>query len=115
MSEALALRRDRGGVRLGDHLEAVRLQDLKDVYAFWSGGEPPELPKREITRQLGEVMADEGTVYRRVRTLTRKVLDVLLLLLRRTRARNAASASWYSSATASSPGMRRKSPGRSLR
>jgi hypothetical protein len=83
VSEALALRRDRGGVRLGDHLEAVRLQDLKDVYAFWSGGEPPELPKREITRQLAEVMADEGTVYRRVRTLTRKVLDVLLLLLRR--------------------------------
>ena len=28
-------------------------------------------------------MSHEGTVYRRVRTLTRKVLDVLLLLLRR--------------------------------
>ena len=83
MSEAALRTRDRGGVRLADHLDAVRLQDLKDVYAFWSGGEPPELPKREITRQLAEVMADEGTVYRRVRTLTKKVLDVLLLLLRR--------------------------------
>ena len=33
--------------------------------------------------QLDELMSHEGTVYRRVRTLTRKVLDVLLLLLRR--------------------------------
>lgn len=83
MSEAFASRRDRGGVRLVEHLDAVRVQDLKDVYAFWSGGEPPELPKREIVRQLAEVMVDESTLYRRVRTLTRKVLDVLLVLLRR--------------------------------
>ncbi len=83
MSESVALRRERGGVRLAEHLDAVRVQDLKDVYAFWSGGEPPELPKREIVRQLADVMGDEGTVYRRVRTLTKKVLDVLLVLLRR--------------------------------
>jgi len=83
VSEAIASRRDRGGVRLLEHLDAVRVQDLKDVYAFWSGGEPPELPKREIVRQLAEVMVDESTLYRRVRTLTRKVLDVLLVLLKR--------------------------------
>lgn len=83
MSGALASRRERGGLRLLDHLDAVRVQDLRDVYAFWSGGDPPELPKREIVRQLAEVMTDESTVYRRVRTLTRKVVDVLLVLLRR--------------------------------
>lgn len=83
MSEALASRKDRGGLHLVEHLDAVKISDLRDVYAFWSGGEPPDLPKREIVRQLADVMGDEGTVYRRVRTLTRKVLDVLLLLLRR--------------------------------
>ncbi len=76
-------RKEHGGVHLVDHLEGLRATDLKEVYAFWSGGDPPELPKRELVRQLGEVMAEEGTVYRRVRTLTRKVIDVLLLFLRR--------------------------------
>lgn len=83
MTEALAARRERGGVRLVEHLDAVKHPDLREVYAFWSGGEPPELPRREIARQLSDVMSDEGTVFRRVRTLTRKVLDVLLLLLKR--------------------------------
>jgi hypothetical protein len=84
VSEAVRLRRERGGgVGLDDHLEALRAVDLKEVYAFWSGGEAPDLPRREIVRQLGEIMRDEGVVYRRVRTLTRKVVDVLLRLLRR--------------------------------
>ncbi len=83
MSEAALSRRERGGVHLADHLEAVKHPEIREVYAFWSGGEPPELPKREIARQLADVMSDEGTVYRRVRTLTKKVLDVLLLLLKR--------------------------------
>ena len=76
-------KKERGGVHLADHLEALRATDLKEVYAFWSGGDPPDLPKRELVRQMADAMADEGTIYRRVRTLTRKVLDVLLLLLRR--------------------------------
>jgi hypothetical protein len=78
-----AVRRERGGVLLGDHLDALRAPELKEVYAFWSGAEAPDLPKRELARQMADAMSDEGTVYRRVRTLTRKVLDVLLLLLRR--------------------------------
>ncbi len=83
MSDAAVSRRERGGVRLTEHLEAVKHPEIREVYAFWSGGELPELPKREIARQMCDVMSDEGTVYRRVRTLTRKVLDVLLLLLKR--------------------------------
>ena len=82
MSEP-AVRRDRGGVAVADHLDALRAPELKEVYAFWSGAEAPDLPKRELARQMADAMSDEGTVYRRVRTLTRKVLDVLLLLLRR--------------------------------
>ena len=72
----------KAAVRLVDHLDALRVIDLREVYAFWSGGDAPDLPKRELARQVHEAMADEGTVYRRVRTLTRKVLDMLLLLLR---------------------------------
>lgn len=77
-------RNGRGGVHLAGFLEGLRATDLKEVYAFWSGGDAPELPKRELVRQLAEVMTEEGTVYRRVRTLTKKVIDVLLLFLRRT-------------------------------
>jgi hypothetical protein len=36
-----------------------------------------------MVRQLADLMRDESTVYRRVRTLTRKVVDVLLRFLRR--------------------------------
>jgi hypothetical protein len=82
VSEALRLRRERG-VSLEEHLEALRANDLKEVYAFWSGGEAPDLPRREMVRQLTDLMRDESTVYRRVRTLTRKVVDVLLRFLRR--------------------------------
>jgi hypothetical protein len=78
-----AVRKERGGLSLSDHLDALRAPELKEVYAFWSGAEAPDLPKRELARQMADAMSDEGTVYRRVRTLTRKVLDVLLLLLRR--------------------------------
>jgi hypothetical protein len=83
VSDAVAARRERGGLRLEDHLDAIRPEDLADVWSFWSGGDAPELPRREVVRQLAEVMADESTVYRRVRTLTRKVLDVLLVVLKR--------------------------------
>jgi hypothetical protein len=83
VSEAAPARRERGGIHLAEHLEAVKHPEIREVYAFWSGGELPELPKREIARQMHDVMSDEGTVYRRVRPLTRQVLDVLLLLLKR--------------------------------
>lgn len=77
-------RRKKGsGIELQRHLEALRLADLKDIYAFWSGAEVPDLAKRELVERLAQTMGDEGVVYRRVKTLTRKVLDVLLLLLRR--------------------------------
>ncbi len=77
-------RRRRGaGIDLERHLEALRLTDLRDVLAFWAQEEPPDLPARELLVRLERLMADEGIVYRRVKTLTRKVLDVLLLLLRR--------------------------------
>ena len=55
--------------------------DFLDSLSF--SVEAPDLPKRELARQMADAMSDEGTIYRRVRTLTRKVLDVLLLLLRR--------------------------------
>jgi hypothetical protein len=83
VNEAVGVRKERGGLGLVDHLDALRAADLKEVYAFWSGGEAPELPKRELVRQLADLIADETAVYRRVRTLTKKVVDVLLRILRR--------------------------------
>ncbi|MHC5012055.1 MAG: helicase-associated domain-containing protein [Planctomycetota bacterium] len=72
------------GVPLAKHLKALRVADLRDVYAFWQPDEPAQnVKKPQLVAQLGELMSDEGIVYRRVRTLTRKVLDVLLLMLRR--------------------------------
>ena len=72
------------GVPLKKHLKALRVADLKDVYAFWiPDAESNGLHKADYVNKLDETMSHEGTVYRRVRTLTRKVLDVLLLLLRR--------------------------------
>ena len=72
------------GVALRKHLEALRIADLREVHAFWQpDAEALEVPKRDLVERLQEAMSHEGTVYRRVGTLTRKVLDVLLLLLRR--------------------------------
>jgi hypothetical protein len=72
------------GIGLKKHLEALRLADLKDVHAFWLGEVAgTDLPRRELLAALETALADEALVYRRVKTLTRKVLDVLLLLLRR--------------------------------
>jgi len=70
-------------VSLKKHLDALRLTDLRDVFAFWTGAEAPDVTRRELLEQLEGLLSDEGVVYRRVKTLTRKVLDVLLLLLRR--------------------------------
>lgn len=71
------------GVSLKQHLEATRVADLRDVFSFWKGDEAPKATKKELVGTLQDLMQEEGTVYRRVRTLTRRVLDVLLLLLRR--------------------------------
>ncbi len=69
---------------LHKHLDTLRVADLRDVYAFWRPDDAAQqLGKRELVSGLEETMSQEGTVYRRVRTLTRKVLEVLLLLLRR--------------------------------
>jgi hypothetical protein len=68
---------------LKKHLDALRAPELRDVYAFWSGEEGADLPRREAAERLLGLMSQEGVVHRRVRTLTRKVLDVLLLLLKR--------------------------------
>ena len=81
--KAAAKRNKSAGIPIKKHLEAVRVAELKDVYAFWAGGDPPQGTKKDLVKQVSTLMAEEGTVYRRVRTLTRKVLDVLLLLLRR--------------------------------
>jgi hypothetical protein len=78
-----ARRRKPQGIALKKHLEALRLADLKDVHAFWAGQEAPDVAKRELVEGLERLLLDESLVYRRVKTLTRKVLDVLLLLLRR--------------------------------
>jgi hypothetical protein len=80
---APAKRAKSNGIPIRKHLEAVRVAELKDVHAFWAGGDPPQGTKKELVERVSALMAEEGTVYRRVRTLTRKVLDVLLLLLRR--------------------------------
>ena len=72
------------GVPLRKHLEALRVADLRDIHAFWSGApEAGDLPRRRVLESLDASMRDEALVYRRVKTLTRKVLDVLLMLLRR--------------------------------
>jgi hypothetical protein len=73
-AEAVTLRR---------HLEHLKVQELKDVYAFWTGEENAAGQKAALVDALHGFMSEEGTVFRRVRTLTRKVLDVLLLLLKR--------------------------------
>ncbi|MFV1959451.1 MAG: helicase-associated domain-containing protein, partial [Planctomycetota bacterium] len=73
-----------GGIVLHKHLQALRVGDLRDVHAFWCPDEGNgKRNKRELVSELEHVMSQEGVVYRRVRTLTRKVLEVLLLLLRR--------------------------------
>lgn len=72
-----------GGIVLKKHLEAIRVADLRDVHAFWVGGDAPKGTKKELVSALSGLMVEEGVLYRRVRTLTRKVLDVLLLFLRR--------------------------------
>jgi len=74
-----------GGVALKKHLQHLRVAELRDVNAFWTGVETSNGTKRDLVDGLERLMTEEGTVYRRVRTLTRKVLDVLLLLLRRDR------------------------------
>lgn len=71
------------GITLRKHLQHLRVAELRDVNTFWTGVEESNGTKRELVEGLERLMAEEGTVYRRVRTLTRKVLDVLLLLLRR--------------------------------
>ncbi|MDA1195288.1 MAG: helicase-associated domain-containing protein [Planctomycetota bacterium] len=71
------------GVALKKHLGHLRVAELRDVATFWTGVEQANGTKSAIVSNLERLMSEEGTVYRRVRTLTRKVLDVLLLLLRR--------------------------------
>jgi len=71
------------GIALRKHLQHLRVAELRDVMTFWSGTEQINGTKRDLVTGLERLMSEEGTVYRRVRTLTRKVLDVLLLLLRR--------------------------------
>jgi len=78
-----AKRATNGGVDLAKHLGSLRVAALRDVYAFWSGDESPTGTKKALSTELTRLMSEEGIVYRRVRTLTRKVLDVLLLLLQR--------------------------------
>lgn len=69
---------------LRKHLEALRVADLREVAVFWLGEEAgTQGTKRELVQRLETPLRDEGIVYRRVRTLTRKVLDVLVLLLGR--------------------------------
>jgi hypothetical protein len=71
------------GIALRKHLQHLRVAELRDVMTFWDGTEQVNGTKRDLVNDLERLMSEEGTVYRRVRTLTRKVLDVLLLLLRR--------------------------------
>lgn len=82
---AAAARRKRPvGITLRKHLDALRVADLRDVHAFWLGEEAGgETARRAVLAALERALRDEGLVYRRVKTLTRKVLDVLLMLLRR--------------------------------
>lgn len=71
------------GMAVRQHLQALRVGDLKEVAVFWSGDDVVKGTKAQIIERLEPMLTQEGTVYRRVRTLTRRVLDVLLLLLRR--------------------------------
>ncbi|MCA9314376.1 MAG: helicase-associated domain-containing protein [Planctomycetes bacterium] len=60
------------------------MADLRDVAGFWLGEDDVASgTKKELVERLDGLLHDEGIVYRRVRTLTRKVLDVLVLLLGR--------------------------------
>ncbi len=76
-------RKSTRGIALKKHLQHLRVAELRDVSTFWTGVEQVNGTKRDLVDNLERLMLEEGTVYRRVRTLTRKVLDVLLLLLRR--------------------------------
>lgn len=73
------------GMAVRQHLQALRVADLREVATFWSGEDTVKGTKAELVQRLEPMLTQEGTVYRRVRTLTRRVLDVLLLLLRRDR------------------------------
>jgi hypothetical protein len=72
-----------GSIPVRKHLGHLRVAELRDVTSFWTGVEQINGTKSELVSNLERLMTEEGTIYRRVRTLTRKVLDVLLLLLRR--------------------------------
>ena len=71
------------GMAVRQHLQALRVADLREVAIFWTGEDSIKGTKAELVDRLEPMLTQEGTVYRRVRTLTRRVLDVLLLLLRR--------------------------------
>lgn len=71
------------GLTLAKHLDALRLADLKEVAAFWLEGPAAEGTKRQQVERLSLAFRDEGVVYRRLRSLAEKAVDVLLLLLGR--------------------------------
>ena len=73
------------GMAVRQHLQALKVADLREIACFWSGEDTVKGTKAELVQRLEPLLTQEGTVYRRVRTLTRRVLDVLLLLLRRDR------------------------------
>jgi len=69
---------------LKKHLDSATVADLKEFLRFWSPHEKTSQPRKELTRTLDRLMADENVVYAKVELLSDKVRDVLLKLLTKT-------------------------------
>ena len=71
------------GLTLKKYLEGLRVASLRELVPVWLDDPGSNGTKKELVARLYRHMSEEGIVYRRVRQLTRRALDVLLLFLRR--------------------------------
>ncbi len=86
-SSAASIRRTKksrtSALTLKKYLEGLRVASLRELVPVWIDDPGVLGTKKELVALLFRQMAEEGIVYRRVRQLTRRALDVLLLFLRR--------------------------------
>jgi hypothetical protein len=70
------------GLSLKEYLEDKRVSELHEFFTFWGGDEALPEGRDGLMGSLSELMSDETTVYRKVKVLSEKPLQVLLLLVR---------------------------------
>jgi Helicase conserved C-terminal domain len=70
------------GLPLKEYLDDKRVSELHEFFTFWGGDEALPEGRDGLIVSLTELMSDETTVYRKVKVLSEKPLQVLLLLVR---------------------------------